>query len=119
MPRYWCRVSVAPRRRIGALEDVDVEIDQAGSDIEAGGVNDAAGVGRGDLLGYGGDFTAGYGDVPGTVNAGLGVDNVAVAEEEIVFGLGEGRGGDEEEDRETHTGDHIPAGVPGRTSALY
>jgi hypothetical protein len=74
-------------------------VDEAGGDVD---VDDASGFGGVDSGGDGGDLAGGDGDVAGSVDAVLGVDDVAAPEEEVVLGLGEGASGQEKDgDRET------------------
>jgi hypothetical protein len=78
------RFGIKPVERRSAIRDVDVNVDEAGSDIEAGGVDDFSGGRSGNVFIDGGDFAGGNGDVHDAVNVICGVDDVAALEEKIV-----------------------------------
>ena len=88
-------VAVAPGVVAKAGEDVDVDVDEARSEVEAGDI-DRLLCGAGGNRGLdGGDLAIANGDVALGVDVVLGVDDVAVAEDEVVL-LGRRRDSAEE-----------------------
>ena len=67
----------------GKILAVLVQVDEAGRDDEAGGVDDAASAERGG--GDAGDFAVANADVADGVEAGFGVDDAAAFEDDIVL----------------------------------
>jgi serine/threonine protein kinase len=63
------------------------EIDEAGSDDETGGFNDASPSQR--LLADGGNLVAATTDVANSVKRGLGIDDASAMDHQVITGLGE------------------------------
>jgi len=91
-----------PIERSATGSDVDVDIDQARSDVEAGDVDDLFCGGGGNVFFDSGDSSGGDGDIHEAVNVIGGVDDVAAFEEDLVarsLGLSRWEEGKEHESR--------------------
>ena len=66
------------------MRDVHVNIDETGSDVQAGDIDDPCGGGCRNVLLDGGDFAGRDSDVHDAVNVVCWVDHVAAFENEIV-----------------------------------
>jgi hypothetical protein len=104
---------IKPIERRASCGDVNVNVDEAGSDVETGGIDDFFGGGRGNVFFDSGDFTGSDSDIHDAINLIGGINDVAALEEEFVawsLGLGtrkkrESRGEDEKRSCEKfHTG---------------
>jgi hypothetical protein len=69
------------------MEQVCVNVDQAGRDVEAMNVDQFLGLGRIDLGCNSGDLVAGDGDVRLAIDAVLRIDHVTAFQHEIVLGV--------------------------------
>ena len=78
------------RVRLGAKEDVRVQVDEPGHDVQAGGIDDLPGLRRVDRRRDFGDLAIGDRHVHHPVAAVLRVDDMAALDDD---GVGLGRGG--------------------------
>lgn len=88
----------------GGEEDVDVEVDEAGGDEEAGDVDGFPGAGGGDGGFDGGNPAGADSDVEAAVAVVAGVDEAAAAEEEVEVLGGCGGGGEQEDEQSQRHG---------------
>ena len=85
----------------GAGVDMGVNVNEAGSEVEAFGVDGFGGVRRRDIFFDSGDFVVADGNVTDFVEIVLWVEDGGAFDKEVVFFLSEERGGKEEEEQKS------------------
>src|SRR5215831_18387561 len=77
---------IKPIERRATISDMEVNVDEAGGNVEAGGVDDFACRGGGDILFDGRDFSARNGDVRHAIDMICGINDMAAFDEQLVAG---------------------------------
>lgn len=88
---------IKPVERRTTVGNVHVNIDKAGSDIEAGDIDHLGGGGSWDIFLYRGDFAGGDRDIHDAINVVGGIDDVAAFQDEIIGGRLSVSGGEQGE----------------------